>query len=265
MESVTIIYFSPTGTTRKVVEAIARGVGAEKIEVLDLTKAGSRRCRRLSTDAGLAILGVPVYTGRVPYQAVEALQHMQAQGTPAVIAVVYGNRAYEDALLELSDIAGRIGFVPIAGAAFVGEHSFSTAATPIAAGRPDDEDLEKATAFGRLVRERFDTVEPAEGRPLLRVPGNSPYRERAQHLASLETLTSLCSRCKMCQDVCPEDAIRVTDSGVTSDSDRCLLCCACVKACPTGARRMDNPALLEIAQRLSATCGERKPPELFMT
>lgn len=264
MKSIRIIYFSPTGTTRKVVEAISRGIGAEKVEVLDLTPAGNRTYGRLGADVELTILGVPVYTGRVPFQAVQALQHMQAQATPAVIVVVYGNRAYDDALLELSDIASRIGFVPVAGAAFVGEHSFSTTATPIAVGRPDDEDLEKAVAFGEAVRERLDTAGLLGNRPPLRVPGNYPYRERTQHITSPVTLAHLCTRCKTCETTCPEGAITVTDSAVMSDEDKCLLCCTCVRACPTGARRMDNSALLGIAERLSATCRERKPPELFI-
>lgn len=75
---------------------------------------------------------------------------------------------------------------------------------------------------------------------------------------------SLCTKCKTCEEICPEQAVTVTDSGVTSDKDKCLLCCACVKSCPAGARRMDDPELLEIAERLSATCQERKAPELFM-
>lgn len=264
MKSVRIIYFSPTGTTRKAVEAIAQGVEAENVEVLDLTRADARRYVRPATDSELVIIGVPVYTGRVPFQAVEVLQRMEARGTPAVIVVVYGNRAYEDALLELSNIASRIGFVPIAGASFVGEHSFSTSATPIAAGRPDGEDLEKAAAFGKLLCEKLEAAEsPGDGR-FLRLPGSFPYRERAQHIASPETVTELCTGCRTCAAVCPEDAIIVTESGVTTDKDKCLLCCACVRACPVGARRMNDPTLLEIAERLSATCLERKSPEFFV-
>lgn len=245
-------------------EAIAGGAGAEKIEVLDLTRACSRRYSSPGNETELVILGVPVYTGRVPFQAVEALQHMEDKGTPAVIVVVYGNRAYEDALLELNDIARRIGFVPIAGAAFVGEHSFSTTETPIAVGRPDQEDLEKALAFGRMVREKLDAMESQPVSRFLKIPGNYPYRERTQHIASPQTVVSLCTRCGTCKEICPEDAITISDSGVTSDEDRCILCCACIKACPNGARHMDDQELLQIAEELSSTCREGKLPEAFI-
>jgi ferredoxin len=264
VKSARIIYFSPTGTTRKVVETIAGSVGAEKVDALDLTPTRGRRYRRLTPDADLTILGVPVYTGRVPFQVVEALQHMQGSEGPAAIVVVYGNRAYEDALLELNHIASRIGFVPIAGAAFVGEHSFSTAVTPIAVGRPDEEDLEQAASFGRMLREKLDMTGPSGNGRFLKIPGNFPYRERAQHVTSPETVMELCTRCRACEAVCPEEAITVTEDGVTTDKESCLLCCACVKACPTGARRMNDDELLTIARELSATCDERRSPEFFI-
>jgi len=264
LKFVRLIYFSPTGTTRRIVEAIAQGVGGETVDHLDLTRAGTRRPHRFDSGSDISIIGVPVYTGRVAFQAVKALQRMEASGTPAIIVVVYGNRAYEDALAELRDIAGRVGFVPIAGATFVGEHSFSTAATPIANGRPDSEDLEKAVAFGKMVRERLDAVEALRDLPPLKVPGNLPYRERAQPAALPETAIDLCTRCKACESACPEGAITVTDRGVATDVGGCILCCACVKNCPTGARSMGDPILKEIAERLSATCIERKAPEFFM-
>lgn len=264
MKSLRIIYFSPTGTTRRIVEAVARGVGGHTVDSVDLTFTGERSHTPGDTNPDLAIIGVPVYTGRVPYQAVEVLQRMEARGTPAIILVVYGNRAYEDALLELNDIARRTGFIPVAGAVFIGEHSFSTPVTPIAAGRPDEEDLEEAAAFGRSVRERMDAIGTVRGLPPLRLPGNYPYRQRAQHAASFEMVMSLCTRCERCEEVCPEKAVTVTDDGVTTDSDRCILCCACIKSCPAGARRMNSPALLEIAETLTNTCRERKAPEFFM-
>ena len=49
----------------------------------------------------LSIIGVPVYGGRVPVEAISRLQRLKANNTPAVIVVVYGNRDYNDAILEL--------------------------------------------------------------------------------------------------------------------------------------------------------------------
>ncbi len=52
--------------------------------------------------------------------------------------VLYGNRNFDDGLMELRNVMRDNGFYPIAAGAFVGEHSFSTI---LGAGRPDGEDM----------------------------------------------------------------------------------------------------------------------------
>lgn len=47
------------------------------------------------------------------------------------------------------------GFNPVAAGAFVSEHSYSTGETPIAAGRPDADDMKAAEEFGRQVGEKL--------------------------------------------------------------------------------------------------------------
>lgn len=110
------IFFSPTGTTRRILETIVQGMAIETAKHIDLTLARARTVRDF--DAEFALIGTPVYGGRVPFQAAQALRMVKAAGTPAVLVVVYGNRAYEDALLELKGIVEEAGFRPFAGAAF---------------------------------------------------------------------------------------------------------------------------------------------------
>lgn len=54
--------------------------------------------------------------------------------------------------MELDAFASDRGFKVIAGATFVGEHSYSTQQNPIAAGRPDADDLQFAETFGAKIR-----------------------------------------------------------------------------------------------------------------
>ena len=49
------------------------------------------------------IVGVPVFGGRIPGYAAEKLTYLKGGGAVALTAAVYGNRAFEDALLELDD------------------------------------------------------------------------------------------------------------------------------------------------------------------
>jgi len=259
-----LIYFSPTRTTKKILEGISEGLQIETVESIDLTPGDMKTAGLDKISDELVLLGAPVYSGRIPPQAAERIGRLRGCRTPAVVVVVYGNRAYEDALLELNDMAVAAGFKPIAGAAFVGEHSLANATMPIALGRPDRTDLEKARKFGESIRKKLETLDTLDTDAVLQVPGQYPYKERSKREpVSPATREDLCIKCGTCAEVCPEAAITVADTVVT-DPTACIRCLACVKNCPTGARRMEDPGVRETAKRLSETCSERKEPEIFM-
>lgn len=269
--SIKLIYFSPTHTTQQTLRAIGRGmidnsqpeVERPSLTEIDLTRPGKRET--LTVDAhDLVIIGAPVYAGRLPRIAVERLHRLQGQETPAVLVVVYGNRAFEDALLELKDLVAARGFVPIAAGAFIGEHSYHKPATPIAPGRPDGQDLARAAAFGEQIHTLLAGLDNPGTAPPLHVPGNRPYRTRgAPSESAPETNSATCTLCGTCADVCPTAAIEVTDRVIT-DGLSCILCCACVKACPTAAQIMNDDHVLRIAAWLSEEHGERREPEIFL-
>lgn len=263
--SVQLVYFSPTGTTRNVLEAIMRGMGNVSVQHCDLTSPSTASGGILPIRADFAILGIPVYAGRVPLTAGARLQRLQARNTPAVVVAVYGNRAYEDALLELRDLAVMRGFRPVAGGAFIGEHSFSDAETPIAEGRPDGEDLRKAEAFGSEIRSRMAAIGSLASPPDLPVPGNTPYREIPAMPATAPALREdLCTLCGMCADLCPTGAIAAGNT-VSIRAEDCIRCCACVKGCPVRALIMEDPHVRKITRWLGDTCRERKEPETFFS
>ena len=264
LNAVRLVYFSPTKTTQKILEGIAQGTEIGTVEHLNLTLPESKIHHLNARQGELVLLGVPVYSGRVPREAVARLQRLEAVAIPAVIVVVYGNREFEDALLELRDLARESGFVPIAGGAFIGEHSYANDTTPIANGRPDSDDLLKAREFGLEIRKKIKNIDSLENVPQLTVPGNIPYRKRSNPAEiSPSTRSELCTLCKTCASVCPVGAITV-DETVETDKLACILCCACVKNCPTGARVVEEPMLIQMAQWLSTNCQTRKEPEIFI-
>lgn len=261
-KSTTSIVFSPTGTTRTIVQAIAGGLGLEN-SLVDMTMHSATAPLQVPATE-LAIIGAPVYAGRVAPVARERIKNVTGKGGPAVLVVVYGNRAYEDALLELADLAQEAGFKPLAAGAFIGEHSFSSAVSPIGVGRPDAADIDTATAFGVAIRSKLEEVpQPADIAPL-EIQGNYPYREGVSRSGiSPETREEDCVRCGVCVEVCPVDAITMDDLPVT-DGMECIRCCACIKNCQTGARVMIQPKLLELAASLSERCATRKEPEVLL-
>lgn len=262
---VKLIYFSPTGTTRKTLQAIARGIGADRVESLDLTlpAAKGRAFPPLRADE-LALIGAPVYGGRIPLAAVERLRQVKGQGTPAALVVVYGNREFEDALLELRDLAVEQGFRPVAGGAFLGEHSYSTAAIPLSKGRPDAADLQKASEFGaQIAAQLAGLVAPTEI-ATLSVPGNMPYKERRPSSGIAPTTDEpLCAKCGDCARACPMGVITVAET-VKTDAQGCILCCACVKVCPTDARALEHSRTQQTRLWLSEKCAQRKEPQVFV-
>lgn len=262
--SANLIYFSPTRTTRKIIEGIAQGVQVVTVEHVDLTPPEAMIREFAGIHDKLAIIGSPVYGGRLPPEMVSRFRRLKGNGAPAVIVAVYGNRAYEDALLELRDLALEGGFNPVAAGAFIGEHSYSGNATPIAVGRPDDEDLAKATEFGKLIHGKMSNLRTLDGMPPLQVPGNFPYKEFRMMSGIVPVIhEAVCSKCGRCATFCPTAAITMGDA-VATDGGLCIRCCACVKFCPAGARAMDDPRIREVAEQLASNCGNRKESETYL-
>lgn len=254
-----LIYFSPTKTTKKIVEQIAARLSSHDIEHHDLTRIDAGLHMQLVD--GLAIIGIPVYAGRVPEIFQNRIQNLSATGIPTVLVALYGNREFEDALVELRDVVTSKGFTVIAAGAFVGEHSYSTGKQPIAANRPDVADLQNAKEFGTAIAKQLNknigTVPSG-------IPGDVPYKERTP-LGGIapETNRELCTLCATCAKVCPAFIIRV-DRDVITEADNCIMCCACVKYCPEKAREMKHPMVEARREMLVKNCSKRKEPEYFL-
>jgi len=62
--SVKLIYFSPTGTTKKVLAAIAEGIQVDAVEQIDLTPPEARIPPFAEMQAELAVIGAPVSVNR---------------------------------------------------------------------------------------------------------------------------------------------------------------------------------------------------------
>lgn len=257
---VNLVYFSPTGTTRKVVAHIAAGFDDADQRTCDLTRMKEALSGRMTQ--GVTIIAVPVYAGRVPEIVLRRIGDLKGEGLPVVAVVVYGNREYEDALRELADIMAAKGFHVVAAGAFIGEHSYSTHRQPVAANRPDEADLEKARAFGRAVKDKLLESNPRQvGVP---IPGDVPYREGVV-LGQIapETIDEHCVLCGLCASVCPSFTIQVKDRVVT-DVAGCIMCCACVKSCPHEARVMSHPVVAERRTLLAENFNRRREPEWFL-
>lgn len=251
-----LITFSPTHTSKQVGEAIVRGTGIASQVIVDATLK-SAGCRKIPSTA-LVVFTVPVYGGHVAPLALERLKEIRSDGAPAVVVVVYGNRAYEKALTELDSYVTGLGFKVISGATFIGEHSYSSKLHPIASGRPDADDLAFAELYGQKIRTKI--TEAADSEKLYAVdvrriqrPGQ-PFFPLLRFLHRVIKLRKSgiplprtpkvdkehCTNCGWCANHCPTGAIVKGEENETQ-AEKCIKCCACVKGCPQKARIYDTP------------------------
>ena len=260
IERVKLVFYSPTGTSASTVKAIQTGIGID-YDVIDLTLPSSESKKYTLEPTDLAVIAIPVYSGRVAPIAAKRISKLKGSNTPAVLVAVYGNREFEDAILELKDITEPNGFKAVAAGAFLGEHSFDAPETPIATGRPDAEDIKKAKEFGEKVKEKIEKLDRLDDFP---VPGNHPYREGGKTGGrNPVTDQDTCILCGMCARVCPTGCVTVSDI-VETDIDNCTACSACVKNCPTGARHWEHEGIMKAAKWLSTEYSKRKEPEFFL-
>lgn len=256
VEKVNLVYFSATNTTKRVLKAIAEGVNCTDIQEYNITLGKSEEV--VFNPNELVVFGFPVFAGRIPQISVESLKQFKGSQTPAIIVCVYGNREYDDALLELRDIVASNQFKIISAGAFIGQHSIFP---KVGSNRPDSSDLNSAKEFGYQSIKNLPNLLNKEGFPLLEVKGNKPYKE-PKSVPLYPTADKTCTACGKCVRNCPTQAIPKENPQKT-DKTRCISCGRCIYVCPEDSRKFKGMLYSMASKKFVKAYSERKEPEFF--
>lgn len=251
---ITTVYFSATYTTHRIVSHLAKRM-SEEVTECDITTHTPTAETVIPKDE-LLIVGIPVYAGRVPEMAVERIRRFKGQGTPAVAVAVYGNRDYDDALLELSDLLSENGFQVISAGAFIAQHCIFP---KVGTHRPDADDYQQINVFADETNKIFN--KNREKLLPIHVPGNRPYKIPGS-IPIYPSGNSSCKECGKCIELCPTGAIPKNNPKEV-DETKCIKCGRCIVVCPTKSRQFRGVKYTLASMKFNTAYKERREPEMF--
>lgn len=255
---INVVYFSATHTTRKVVRTIAEQFIGEKKEY-NITQQVIEGEVWL-TENDLLIVGIPVYSGRIPAQALISLNRIKANHTSAIIVCVYGNRDYDDALLELKEVVESNGFTVISAGAFVAQHSIFP---KVGQNRPDEKDIFKIKEFAIQSVQLLESITKLSSVQAFEVKGNKPYKVPGK-IPLYPKGDKRCDECGTCVKMCPTEAISKHNPRKT-DKDKCIACGRCIVVCPQQARSFGGLLYKLARKKFIKSNSERKEPSVFFS
>lgn len=249
-------YFSASNTTEKVVNAVADTLGMETVHH-NLTSTRMMVSESHAEEDDIVLFAAPVYAGRLPAIAVERFNKVRGAGQKCLAIVVYGNRHYDDALLELCDLLENNGFDIVAAAAFVAQHSIFP---KVAVSRPDVSDLKKIAEFSSLV---LDLLANGLSLDIDMVHGTRPYKKSVRIPLYPKVDKKKCRDCGKCARECPTGAVSIENPKET-DAEKCIACSRCIAICPDRARYFGGLKYRLIAPLFRKKCLTRREPEWFI-
>lgn len=243
------IIFSPTGGTEKVAHILGKQLGDNTVKI-DLSDARTDFSQCVISEEDQVLVAMPSFGGRAPAVAIQRLKQIAGNGAKCTLVCVYGNRAYEDTLVEMEDAAKECGFRVIAAVAAVAEHSILP---QYATGRPDKTDKAQLADFAAKIAGKDSEITS--------IPGNRPYK-KSGGAGLVPKPTKDCVKCGLCAEKCPVQAIDPASFG--ADPKLCIGCMRCVKQCPSSARKVNGLMVSIAGMAIKKACSVKKENELYL-
>ena len=247
-----LIYFSPTGGTKKVLDIISAEFHDKENINLGIQNFEGNVIH--ISDEDLCLIAVPSFGGRVPSVALDRLKTLRGNNAKTILVCTYGNRDYEDTLLELKETAQELGFQVKAALSAVSEHSIMR---QFGTGRPDAQDKIALQSFMQTIQDQWHNEKTD-----ICLSGNKPFKEY-NGIPLKPKADARCNQCGICAQECPVGAILLEDPSKTIE-DQCISCMRCISVCPQAARSLNKVMLALSSKKLKKACSSRKENELFL-
>lgn len=264
--SVSLLYFSPTGSCKNIAESFAKYSGLPVNSIYNITTPKQRNNINFSIpEHSLLIVCFPVYEEFIPDIILPTINNIKGNGQAAILISVYGNIGFGMSLMQMYNIFKQKGFSVKALFSFIGEHSFKQNDFVIAKNRPDKNDLEKFKSFMNTINEKIKKDIEANPR---NIPSSLPLMAKILPKGSANFFTTIpkinedqCKKCFLCEKTCPSGAINPFDLSI--DDTKCLRCFSCVQKCPaqTIEIKFKKSSLVKTILRLKSRA--RKVPEIY--
>ena len=272
IKKIYLVYFSPSGSTEKIVKTLASGIKGLEIENIDLLTSRSRKKKYIFSENDLVIFG-SMTAGKLFTLSDEIFSCLEGHGTPFIGLVTYGNSYYGIALNELQDRATKSGFKVTALGAFIARHAIDFS---VGEGRPDAQDNEKIIDFGQRAYQKIlagdlELHEQPKTNFSASEQANKLIAYREEHPDEAYALppsykskeiSEACIKCGTCAKHCPVNAINIQQKSF--DLDKCIGCWACINRCPVHAIKSTSLEMADIMNTFSKTFAPRLEPDMFL-
>lgn len=245
-------YFSPTGGVKNILDIFLSEWNCDKTLIGLSDKADLSDITFNKDD--ICVFAVPSFSGRVPQFIIPIISGMDGAGAKTILVTGFGNRAFDDTLLELFNTLTESNFLCFAAMAAVTRHSVLPR---YGKGRPDSKDITQIKEFSEKCRNAVNQEVNS-----ITVSGNFPYR-KYQSVPINPKVGKSCNGCGLCAKECPVNAIDPQRLNKT-DKNKCISCLRCVAQCPSHARYI-NKFILKIAEiGMKKLCADRKENSFFI-
>ena len=274
-----IVYSSPAGTTRHISQVIMKSLQHLDYQpgVNDLGNRNDRsklnsQIKDLVNGCCLWI-GSPIYAGHAVPPITDFISHLPvSKGGYAVPFVTWGGVSSGVALHEMGEVLGEKGYIVLGAAKILAVHSMMWRFNnPLGEGHPDVED---DAMIEKLVEDVHSKLQGDDRKAIPLDDLNYQPKDvqesmqkmniemAKQMLPPRQLDEELCTKCGICEEECPAQAI--TCDPYPKFGDACFLCYNCVRLCQEDAIKTDLSPIEGMLKERAAKNPERPLSQVFV-